>query len=150
MFADNTWYTYSIKSWFPYPCYRITKRISDKTCRSIRCVLSTVVIVCVPNGFMDPCDLIHPTFFGVSFPDLWLVRLHQQQWTPKSKMSVINHNKIQSCQRLTHLPLDKMVAISQTTFSNAFSWMKSFAFRFKFHWSLFQRVQSTINQHWFM
>ena len=25
---------------------------------------------------------------------------------------------------LTHLPLDKMVAISQTTLSNAFSWMK--------------------------
>ena len=27
-----------------------------------------------------------------------------------------------------HLPLDKMAAISQTTFSNAFSWMKSFVF----------------------
>ena len=25
---------------------------------------------------------------------------------------------------LTHLPLNKMAAISQTTFSNAFSWMK--------------------------
>ena len=29
---------------------------------------------------------------------------------------------------LSHLPLDKMAAISQTTFSNAFSWMKSFVF----------------------
>ena len=34
----------------------------------------------------------------------------------------------------THLPLDKMAAISQTTFSNEFSWMKSFVFRFEFHW----------------
>ena len=30
--------------------------------------------------------------------------------------------------KLTHLPLDKMAAISQTTFLNAFSWMNSFVF----------------------
>ena len=29
---------------------------------------------------------------------------------------------------LVHLPLDKMAAISQTTYSNAFSWMKNFVF----------------------
>ena len=38
---------------------------------------------------------------------------------------------------LTHLPLDKMAAISQTTFSNAFSWMKLLKFQLKFHWNLF-------------
>ena len=38
---------------------------------------------------------------------------------------------------LTQLPLDKMTAISQTMFSGAFSWMKIFVFRLKFHWSLF-------------
>ena len=38
-----------------------------------------------------------------------------------------------SYQVLTHLPLDKLTAISQTTVSNAFSWMKSMIFRFKFH-----------------
>ena len=42
-----------------------------------------------------------------------------------------------------HLPF------SQTTFSNAFSWMKIFEFRLKFHWSLFLMVQLTIFQHWF-
>ena len=47
---------------------------------------------------------------------------------------------------LTHLPLDKMAAISQTIFSGAFSWMKSFVFWLKFHWNLFQL---TISQHWF-
>ena len=31
-----------------------------------------------------------------------------------------------------------MAVISQTIVSNAFSWMKSFVFWFKFHWSLFQ------------
>ena len=50
---------------------------------------------------------------------------------------------------LTHWGRDKMAAVSQTTFSNAFSWMKIFEFRLKFHWSLFLRVQSTIFQHWF-
>ena len=43
----------------------------------------------------------------------------------------------------------QMDAISQTTFSNAFSWMKMFEFRLKFHWSLFPMVQLTIFQHWF-
>ena len=45
---------------------------------------------------------------------------------------------------LTHLPLDKMAAISQTTFSNAFLWMKKFEFWLKFHCSLFLRVQLTM------
>ena len=43
----------------------------------------------------------------------------------------------------------QMDAISQTTFSNAFSWMKMFEFRLKAHWSLFPRVQLTIFQQWF-
>ena len=42
-----------------------------------------------------------------------------------------------------------MDAISQTIFSGAFSWMRKFEFRLKFHWSLFLRVQLTIFQHWF-
>ena len=33
---------------------------------------------------------------------------------------------------LTHLPLDKIAAFSQTVFSNAFSWMKSFVFLLTF------------------
>ena len=37
----------------------------------------------------------------------------------------------------SHLPLDKMAAISPTIFSDAFSWMKTFAFWLNFHWSLF-------------
>ena len=52
-------------------------------------------------------------------------------------------------QCLTHWGRGKMAAIFQTAFSNAFSWMKMFEFRLKFHWSLFLRVQLTIFQHWF-
>ena len=51
--------------------------------------------------------------------------------------------------RLTHWGRDNMAAIFQTTFSNAFSWMKLYELRFRFHWSLFPRVQLTIFQHWF-
>ena len=50
---------------------------------------------------------------------------------------------------LTHLPQEKMAAISQTMFSDAFLWMGSFAFWLKFHWSLFLRVQLTVFHHWF-
>ena len=50
---------------------------------------------------------------------------------------------------LTHWGRDKMAAIFQTTFWNAFSWMKMYEFQLKFHWSLFLRVQLTIFQHWF-
>ena len=50
---------------------------------------------------------------------------------------------------LTHWGWDKMDAISQTTFSNAFSWMKMFEHRLQFHWNLFLRVQLTIFLHWF-
>ena len=50
---------------------------------------------------------------------------------------------------LTHWGRDKMAAISQTTLSNAFSWMKMLEFRLNFHWSLFLRFQLKIFQHWF-
>ena len=50
---------------------------------------------------------------------------------------------------LTHWGRDKMAAISQTTFQDAFSWMKMHEFRLRFHWSLFLRFELTIFQHWF-
>ena len=51
--------------------------------------------------------------------------------------------------QLTCWGRDKMDAISQTTFSSAFSWMKMFEFQSRYHWSLFLKVQLTIFQHWF-
>ena len=50
---------------------------------------------------------------------------------------------------LTHWGRDKMAAIFQTIFSNAFSWMKMYEFRLRFHWSLLPEVQLIIFQHWF-
>ena len=54
-----------------------------------------------------------------------------------------------TCAWLTHWGRDRMEAISQTTFSSAFSWMKMFELESKFHWSSFLRVQLTIFHHWF-
>ena len=58
-------------------------------------------------------------------------------------MPSIGHNE------LTHWGRDKMDAVSQTTFSNAFSWMKMYEFRLRLHWSLFLRFELTIFKHWF-
>ena len=50
---------------------------------------------------------------------------------------------------LTHWGRDVMAEISQKTFSSAFSWMKTFEFRLRFHWSLFPSVRLTVSQYWF-
>ena len=47
--------------------------------------------------------------------------------------------------RISHGGRDKMAGISQTTYSNAFSWMKIYEFRLKCHWILFQRIKLTIS-----
>ena len=83
--------------------------------------------------------------------DLTASRLHEILWSnvhPFSEyrtcsMQVVDKSAVLSLllivlvtvaiQLLTHLPLDKMAAISQTTSSNAFPWMKCFVFRFKFY-----------------
>ena len=46
--------------------------------------------------------------------------------------------------RINSSPLGKMAIISQTIFAFVFSWLKSFVFWLKFHWSLFLRVQLSI------
>ena len=43
----------------------------------------------------------------------------------------------------------KVAHISQTTFSNAFPWMKIYEFRLISHWSLFLRVRLSMFQPWF-
>ena len=62
---------------------------------------------------------------------------------------VITHMHITPINELTHWDWDKIAVIFQTTFSNAFSWMKIYEFHLSFHWSLFLRFQLMIFQHWF-
>ena len=73
-------------------------------------------------------------FTRVLLYSLWIVPDHE------SKVSA-NEQKM-----LTHWGRDKMAAIFWMTFSNAFSWMKMYEFRLRYHWSLFPRVQLTISR----
>ena len=50
---------------------------------------------------------------------------------------ITRHTVYVCCVLLAHWGRDKMAAVSQTTLSNPFSWMKMFEFRLKFHWSWF-------------
>ena len=50
---------------------------------------------------------------------------------------------------LTHWVRDKIAAISQTTFYIAFSWMKIYAFRLRFHWGLLLWFKLTVFKHSF-
>ena len=63
---------------------------------------------------------------------------------------VLAHTNLLYSAALTYHPLDKMAAISQTIFSNAFSWIKRVLFWLIFHCNLFIRVQLTITPHWFV
>ena len=49
---------------------------------------------------------------------------------------------------LTYWGLDKMDAISQTTFSRAICSMRIVVFWLNFHWNIFAGVQLTVIQHW--
>ena len=74
------------------------------------------------------------------------------RWVPVLPTS-LNHNAMDDGDNevsnpnlqdiLSHWGWDKMAAISLTTFSNAFSWIKMYEFSLRFHWNLFLRVQFT-------
>ena len=68
---------------------------------------------------------------------------------PSTTPTICEYGRHTTRIQLTHLLQDKMAAISQTIFSDAFSWMKRFVFWLQILWSLFLRVQLTITQHWF-
>ena len=90
-------------------------------------------------------------YFGLSQLNFVLNSSYLQQTTCKWAKGKLTPSVIIMCVpvRVNTLRLIQMAAISQTTFSSAFSWMKIYNFRLGFHWCLFPRVQLTIFQHWF-
>ena len=106
---------------------------------------STIVAFRFCHGKQGRLDIKMPSSWWVSEFPLW-------RWAGVvvfSKVVAMAIHIGESFNLLTHWGRDKMDAISQTTFWSAFSWMKMFEFRLKFHGSLFLRVQMTIFQHWF-
>ena len=69
-------------------------------------------------------------------------------WQPNVFLYIVTLTLPTQYDFLTYWGRDKMAAISQTTVSNLFSWMKMYTFRLEFHWSLFLRVQLTTCQRW--
>ena len=125
-----------------------------------------------------PCMIMIPVYNGNCscshrrFNYVYMISIAREYIT----MLFVIHLKTAECQRgkatykkirlekmTTHSPLDQVVTAAAfntlrprqdgrhfpTTFLNAFSWMKMFKFRLRFHRSLFPRVQLTIFQHWF-
>ena len=89
--------------------------------------LTCITFWSIPSAGQGSQHYLFKSTYGVH----WVVKQLQQRWA------------------LTHLPLDKMATISQTTFSEAFWWMKIFVFWSKFHWRLFLRFQLTITRRFF-
>ena len=77
----------------------------------------------------------------------WLINVFHCRWVDPLVLGPISPMVLPAL--LTHWGGDKMDHISQTMFSNAFSWMKMFEYRLRFHWILFLGIRLTIFQHWF-
>ena len=64
----------------------------------------------------------------------------------KSSYSLLKRPPVWPKWHLIHWGWGKMDAISQTTSTNAFSWMKIYEFRVRFHWILFLMFKLAIFQ----
>ena len=90
--------------------------------------------------FIHMSEIYQPLIYKFTV-STWSASHHVMLWVPLSQPPSWPIT-------LIHLHQDKMTTISQMIYSDAFSWMTSFVFWLKFHWSLFLRVQLTITQHW--
>ena len=91
------------------------------------------------------CFLNALLFLDINLHDL--VTMYLNNASSLSFMEMLWHNA--SSESLIHWGRDKIVSISQMTFSNAFSLMKICELRVRFLRSLFLRFELTIFQHWF-
>ena len=99
----------------------------------------------------DTLDTLKSFIFSIQTWSNIFAEVHYQ----KAELKVVSYQWLNKpfhkaqfeCKSSTHWGGDKVAAVSQTTFSNAFYWMKMYEFWFRFHWSLFLRLQSTIFQH---
>ena len=122
--------------------------------RSVWCLEGQMVVIAIRAPGLTPLPIAGWLALGYEA----LVQVMPWCWTgekplpePMCRLNSFSYgwNGCYVCDSVKSSCPGQMSPISQTTFSNELSWMKSFVFRFKFHWSLFIRVQLTISQHWF-
>ena len=130
---------------FPYSNSKWSIRVQNiqkiliRRCHNTRSVSHWSVHVCVRE--MD--HIFMQWFVANSAPSQYMRQcLFIAIWVRRNTHQQLN-------EELTHWGRDKTDAISQTPFSNTFSWMKMYEFRLRFHWSLSLRFELTIFQHWF-
>ena len=92
---------------------------------------------CQKHGWMD-------TLYEAMTLFLWNI-----SQANKIEDIVCKSTTLESINTSIHWGRNKMAAISQTTFRNAFSWIKRCEIWFKFHFNLFPMVQVTIRLHLF-
>ena len=132
---EHNWWNFNRKTYI----------FSQKKCKTVKCGLFS-------QGFyMDPWKLgIGIESVDISFICLQFVFRDGEVSTDRPISE--GHNRViiraikqsteATVKKLIHIPWTKLLPFHIFTFSNAFSWMKSFVFRFL-------RVQLTISQHGF-
>ena len=142
-----------------FTCFYLMSHMMWVTCRK-PCSLSSVPCVEVyvtwgmAGGGTDKGPLLltaslwHHYFLSIAAHGFIIVIYHYDMlpFVFTGELSVLKQSTAitVSISTLTHWCWDKMVAFFQTTFSNAFSWMKIYKFQLWFHCSVFPRVQLTI------
>ena len=125
--------------------HHLSSRFTGSLCVKQGCCSSTALFNIYENGLHDlfkdcVCDPVKRE----------CKRTNSLSWTDDLFLVSTTRNGLQTrLGRLTHWGRDKMAGIFQTTFSIAFSWMKMYEYRLRFHWNLFLTFELTIFQHWF-
>ena len=107
-----------------------------------------------PQWVYSGNSLLHVQYKGITWANAdllwtWLCRSNLQ-WNFQIYFYMdFIHTTVEASVCSTHWGRDKIFIISQTTFSNAFSWVKMYELCLIFHWGWLLRFQLTIFQHWF-
>ena len=156
-FNQNT--TIIIRKWYEQKASILLNKhqkiisLIPQHCPLMTLCLSTTVIHKKTCMVIDIANKISTLVVTLSLTDwLWMAIL--QSACPHLTHSLSVQSPLELPQlvmwnMLTHWGQEKMAANFLTIFSNAFSRMKIYKFRLKFHWKLFPRVQLTIFQHCF-
>ena len=147
----NYFEVWFIDWWFIYHVFVVTNYHWTKLMRSQKLVQVMAWFRQAPSNHLSQCWSRFMSPYGIARPESVNRLGHPDSstflcWQP---MNIFSWNTCYVCW-LKHIsPWTKWPPFWQTTFWNAFSWMKSFVFWIEFHWSVFLRVQLTITQHWF-
>ena len=145
-FIENTW---DIYRWNEFEIYQSETVVKSPRGQGVNYLSSSRQLSTHTRGMEEPGLLAGKLVTENSLIICTVVYKVLKTWQIQQVIDNIEAIQHHYLFLLSHLPLNKMATISQTIFSDTFSWMESFVFWLKFHRCLFLRVLSTITQHWF-